>query len=59
MNDESPMQEVGSQIRDIVSQVAALSKVRSTKSAGKYGYGNAFWGRDRFTLLRCRDLRRN
>lgn len=52
MNDESPMQKVGSQCRDIVSPIAALSKPR------RFGPGRAqavrIWyrllERDRSTL---------
>lgn len=49
MNDESPMQKVGSQCRDIVSPIAALSKVRSRKSAGSTDMVTPF-GADRSTL---------
>lgn len=46
MNDESPMQDVSSQIREIVNLIAALSKVRSRKSGGQYGCRNGLLERE-------------
>lgn len=42
MNDQSPIQEVGSQIRDTVSNCGSVEgSVQEVRR--QYGYGNAFW----------------
>lgn len=42
MNDESPMREVGSQIRDIVSNCGSV-KGSVQQERKRYGYRSAFW----------------